>query len=113
MQAQRARWRKAIKSYESKRAIAYNSISAPELTGHEAHVSVKAVRGTIARVQICSSAAQEQVGLRDHTIEIGYFRGIVSSYRVDALNRTREKMVDRRAKWSSDCMWVWLWVCRA
>jgi hypothetical protein len=48
MQAQRARCRKAVKSYERECALMDFSIRAAELPGHESHVRMEIVAGTLA-----------------------------------------------------------------
>jgi len=70
MQAQRACCREAVKSYKGERAFMCISIGGDELALHEPHVRMEVVRSTVAGVEVCSGASQNQVGFRDDTAKV-------------------------------------------
>ena len=70
MQAQRACCREAVKSYIGERAFMCISIGGDELALHEPHVRMEVVRSTVAGVEVCSGASQNQVGFRDDTAKV-------------------------------------------
>jgi len=70
VQTQRACCRKAVKSYERKCTPVRFSIGTAEIAGHEPHVGVEIVGGTVARVQVGAFASQKQVCLCDDAAEV-------------------------------------------
>ena len=113
MQAQRARGRKAVKSYESEHAPMRLSIGAAEMTSHKPHVRVEDVVSAIAGIQICSRAAEVEVALCDDAPEVEYLGGIMPGVRVYALYRAGKKVVDRGPERGRDRVRNRLWKCRA
>src|SRR5256885_17142018 len=111
MQAQLAWW-KAVKSYERKCSVMRSSVCGHEPSVHEPHVTVKVIRSSVARCQVCTCPSHVQVGLSDDATEIGNDRWVMASIVVDALYWSRKKEVNGCAKWSSDCVGDRFWLHR-
>jgi hypothetical protein len=78
MQAQRARGREAVKSYERQRALVYHAVCGHELTLEEPHIGMEPIRRSCAGIQVRSCSRKEQVRLTDDPIEVRNLRRVVT-----------------------------------
>jgi hypothetical protein len=107
MQAQRARGRKAVDSYESESAFVSLLIGTNELALYKASVCMEAIGGLRARPGVDARSVEHEIDLPYKTAEIGYCRRIPSfwmgSQRVGqrkgrAVDRAWEISMDRYTK---------------
>jgi hypothetical protein len=78
MQAQRARCREAVDSYESEGALVSLFIRTDELPLEKARVCVKAILALRAGFSIRARSAKLEIDLAYNTVEISYCRWIPS-----------------------------------
>jgi hypothetical protein len=83
MQAQRARCRKAVDSYEGECSLVSLLICADELSLHKTSVRMEAIHGFCAGLGVGACSAEHEIDLPYKAAEIRYWRGI-PSFRMSA-----------------------------
>jgi len=78
VQAQRARCRLAVNSYEGESTSVRLAICRDELSSHKANVGVESVWGAITCIQIRTSSGKRQIDLADQAFEVRDERRIVT-----------------------------------
>ena len=103
MQAQRARRRKAIDSYESESSLVPLLICADELPLDKASVSVKAIAGFRTGLGVNARSAEHKIGLAYNTAEIRDCRRI-PSFRMGAqrICQRERRAIDRSGEITVD-----------
>jgi len=71
MQAQRARGRLAVDSYEGESASVSPAIGSDEFAPHKPNVSVKPVGRAVAGAQVGAGAGEGQIDFANSTAEVG------------------------------------------